>query len=52
MITYGGTEYVVTYESGRTISAWAFDEEGAEFIAANTSAQFGWGKIASMEAQS
>lgn len=41
----GGTIYTATFASGATMQAEAFDMEGAEYIAANTSALYGWGTI-------
>jgi hypothetical protein len=48
---YGTTAFAVAYGNGRTDTVWALDLDGAEYIAANTSALYGWGGIVTLEAR-
>lgn len=45
---YGTTAFTATFTSGVTETVYAFDIEGAEYIAANTAALYGWGQIATI----
>ena len=46
---YGATIYKATFERNSGCNVHAFDLDGANYIAANTSALYGWGAVTSIE---